>query len=259
MHGGEAMSELVQVETHGALALVALNRPEKRNALSPDLLEALHRHLAALAADPKLHVLILYGQGPGFCAGADLALLEAARKEKNFEAFARAEDLLQESVKLLATSPKITMAAMHGFVFGAGLDLALACDLRVAAAGTQLAANNVRLGLVPDGGATWALPRLIGLGPAMAMLLSGDPLEAEGAYRLGLIHKRVHAGRHVEEAVAWGQELARCCWEAHAAVKRLARVDPRLTLEAALKEEREAQKRLFQDGTKPSPSGHTPS
>lgn len=245
------MDELVRVETHGPLALVALNRPEKRNALDPEMLRQLHRRLSELSQDPSVHVLILYGEGPGFCAGADVGLLEKARRDKDFQSFAEAEELLQECVKLLATCPKITMAAMHGFVLGSGLDLVLACDLRVASAGTQLAANNVRLGLVPDGGATWALPRLIGLGPAMAMLLSGEPVEAEGAYRLGLIHKRVHAGRHVEEAVAWGSELARCCWEAHAAIKRLARVDPRLTLEAALKEEREAQKRLFENGLPP--------
>lgn len=253
------MDQFVRVETHGALALVALNRPEKRNALHPEMLRQLHQHLTQLSQDPAIHVIILYGEGAGFCAGADVTLLEQARKEHDFSTFSEAEDLLQECVKLLATCPKITMAAMHGFVLGSGLDLALACDLRVAAAGTQLAANNVRLGLVPDGGATWALPRLIGLGPAMAMLLSGDPVEAEGAYRLGLIHKRVHAGRHVEEAVAWGGELARCCWEAHAAIKRLARVDPRLTLEAALKEEREAQKRLFEDGLPPRSAGRTPS
>ncbi|MEW5878109.1 MAG: enoyl-CoA hydratase/isomerase family protein [Acidobacteriota bacterium] len=253
------MEELVRVETHGSLALVALNRPEKRNALNPLMLQQLHQHLLQLSQDPTVHVIILYGEGAGFCAGADLALLEQARKENNFQAFSEAEELLQECVRLLATCPKITMAAMHGFVLGSGLDLALACDLRVAAAGTQIAANNVRLGLVPDGGATWALPRLIGLGPAMAMLLSGDPVEAEGAYRLGLIHKRVHAGRHLEEAAAWGGELARCCWGAHAAIKRLARVDPRLTLEAALKEEREAQKRLFEDGLPSRSAGRTPS
>jgi 2-(1,2-epoxy-1,2-dihydrophenyl)acetyl-CoA isomerase len=243
------MSELVQRETHDALAMVGLNRPEKRNALTPEMLEQLHAALFELSRDEKVHVIVLYGKGEGFCSGADLALLEKVKQEQDFQSFARAEDLLQECVKLLASAPKITMAAMHGFVLGAGFDLALACDLRVAAAGTQLAASNVRLGLVPDGGATWALPRLIGLGPAMAMLLSGEPVEAEGAYRLGLVHKRVHAGRHLEEAVAWGQELARCCWEAHAAIKRLARVDPRLTLEAALKEEREAQKRLFEQGS----------
>jgi enoyl-CoA hydratase/carnithine racemase len=243
------MSDLVRVERHNALALVALNRPEKRNAFTPEMLDSLARLLGQLAEERAIHVIILYGEGPGFSSGADLALLEKARKENDFQAFARAEDSLQECVKLLATCAKITMAALHGFALGAGLDLALACDLRVAAAGTHLAANNVRLGLVPDGGATWALPRLIGLGPAMAMLLSGEPVEAEGAYRLGLIHKRVHAGRHLEEAVAWGNQLATCCWEAHAAIKRLARVDPRLTLEAALKEEREAQKRLFANGS----------
>ncbi len=253
------MPNLIRMETHNALALVAFNRPEKRNALTPEMLEQLAGSLRDAAQRKDIHVIVLYGEGPGFSSGADLELLEKVKRENGLPIFAKAEDALQECVKLLATCPKITMAAMHGFVLGSALDLALACDLRVAAAGTQMAASNVRLGLVPDGGATWALPRLIGLGPAMAMLLSGEPVEAEGAYRLGLIHKRVHAGKHLEEAVAWANELARCCWEAHAAIKRLARVDPRLTLEAALKEEREAQKRLFEDSSPLRYSGGQPS
>jgi enoyl-CoA hydratase len=142
----------------------------------------------------------------------------------------------------------VTIAATHGFVVGPGLDLALACDLRVAEAGTRFASEYVHNGLVPDGGGTWALPRLIGLGPAMAMLLSGDPLDAEGAYRLGLIHRRVPLGRHLKEARAWAEELATHSLAAQVAIKRLARIDPRLTLDAALKEEREAQRRLLQGG-----------
>ncbi|MFN3413889.1 MAG: enoyl-CoA hydratase/isomerase family protein, partial [Thermoanaerobaculum sp.] len=81
MHGGDAMDELVRVETHGSLALVALNRPEKRNALNPEMLRQLYQRLAQLSQDQAIHVIILYGEGAGFCAGADVALLEQARKE----------------------------------------------------------------------------------------------------------------------------------------------------------------------------------
>ena len=148
---------------------------------------------------------------------------------------------------------------MHGFALGAGLDLALTCDLRLAASGTQLACNYVNHGLVPTGGATWSLPRLIGLGPAMAMLLSGDPMDAEGAYRLGLLHRRVPHGRHLDEALRWAEELAQRSLPAQAAVKRLARIDPRLTLSAALKEEWDAQRRLLEESEteRSAPSGRS--
>lgn len=242
------MSDLVRHRKLGPLAEVEINRPEQRNALDHATLQALLATLSVACHDDETHVIVLHGAGEGFCAGADLTLLSSLGTTADPVAeFMPACDTFQQAIHLLATSQKVTIAAVHGFVLGAGLDLALACDLRLAAAGTQLACSYVRYGLVPDGGATWALPRLIGLGPAMAMLLSGDPVDAEGAYRLGLIHRRVVLGKHVEEARRWGEELAERSLTAQSAIKRLARVDPRLTLSAALKEEKEAQRRLLDE------------
>jgi len=240
--------DLVLVRPDEGVTSVQLNRPGSRNALDLPLLEELLARLTAVCLDNTTHVLILHGAGDGFCAGADLSLIAGVASTTDpVAAFNPACETFQKVIHLLATSPKVTVAALHGFALGAGLDLALACDLRLAAAGTQLACSYVRYGLVPDGGATWALPRLIGLGPAMAMLLSGDPVDTEGAYRLGLIHRRVANGRHLEEAQHWAADLSQRSRAAQAAIKRLARVDPRLTLSAALKEEREAQRRLLAD------------
>jgi len=242
------MPDLVTLARDGAIFEITLNRPERRNALDLPCLLELRARFNEAAQDPAAHVIVLHGAGEGFCAGADLGLLsEIAGRDNPIAAFQPAIEAFQEVVHGLATAPKITIAAMHGFAQGSGLDLALACDLRLAASGTQLACNYVNHGLVPTGGATWALPRLIGLGPAMAMLLSGDPMDAEGAYRLGLIHRRVSAGKHVEEALRWAAELAQRSRAAQAAVKRLARIDPRLTLSAALKEEWDAQRRLLDE------------
>ncbi len=242
------MAELVRYTVNGCLAEIELNRPNQRNALDQPTLEALLVAVSRACRETQAHAIILHGAGDGFCAGADLNVLAAlGTTAEPVAAFMPACDTFQQTVHLLATAPKVTIAAVHGFVLGAGLDLSLACDLRVAAAGTQFACSFVRYGLVPDGGSTWALPRLIGLGPAMAMLLTGDPVDAEGAYRLGLIHRRVAAGKHLDEGRRWGNELAQRSLPAQTAIKRLARVDPRLTLSAALKEEKEAQRRLLEE------------
>jgi len=242
------MTERVRYSQNGRLAEIEIHRPEQRNALDRPTIDALFEAVSRACQAEQAHAIVLHGAGDGFCAGADLEVLSSLAADANpLAAFMPACETFQQTVHLLATAPKVTIAALHGFALGAGLDLALACDLRVAAAGTQLACSYVRYGLVPDGGATWALPRLIGLGPAIAMLLSGDPMDAEGAYRLGLIHRRVPAGKHLEEARRWGEELAQRSLAAQTAIKRLARVDPRLTLSAALKEEKEAQRRLFEE------------
>lgn len=242
------MVDLVSVSRADSTLRIMLNRPERRNALDLPTLQALLAAVTGASRDSTLHVIVLHGAGQGFCSGADLDAIRAVLGEADGVAKMQAAvDTLQQVVHGLATMPKITIAALHGFALGSGLDLALACDLRIAASGTQLACSHVNHGLVPTGGATWSLPRLIGLGPAMAMLLSGDPMDAEGAYRLGLIHRRVPHGQHVEEATRWAGELSHRSLVAQAAVKRLARIDPRLTLSAALKEEWDAQRRLLED------------
>ena len=243
------MSDLVQVQRHGKVVDLMLNRPAQRNALDLPTVETLWAQLQAAVQDPEVHVMVLHGAGEGFCSGLDPALLRAmAGGDDPMTTLLPVVEITQRVIALLATAPKVTIGACHGYVLGLGLDLSLAYDLRVATAGTRFATECVHYGLLPEGGGTWALPRLIGLGPAMAMLLSGDPVDAEGAYRLGLIHRRVALGRHVHEARRWGEELATSSLAAQVAIKRLARVDPRLTLDAALKEEKEALRRLLLAG-----------
>lgn len=243
------MSELVLVQRHGKVIDLMLNRPERHNALDLSTVETLWAQLQAAVQEPDVHVIVLHGAGEGFCAGLDPELLHAmARGEDPLGTLLPVVEITQRVIASLATAPKVTVAACHGYVLGIGLDLALACDLRMATAGTRFATECVHYGLLPEGGGTWSLPRLIGLGPAMAMLLSGDPVDAEGAYRLGLIHRRVALGRHLDEALRWGEELAKSSLAAQVAIKRLARVDPRLTLDAALKEEKEALRRLLLAG-----------
>lgn len=242
------MADQILLQHDGPVTQVVLNRAERRNALDRALLEELLAALREVVARPEGHVVVLHGAGSGFCSGADLDLITSrAECEDPGESFLPCVDLFQQIVFLLATAPRVTVAAVHGFALGAGFDLAIACDLRVAAVGTQFASSYVRHGLVPDGGGTWSLPRLIGLGPALAMLLSGDPVDTEGAYRLGLIHRRTWPGQHVTEALRWAAELAQRSRAAQAAIKRLARVDPRMTLSAALKEEQETQRRIVRE------------
>lgn len=243
------MADLVLVQRRGKVTDVKLDRPDSHNALTLDLVEELWARLQVEVQSPDVHVIVVHGAGEGFCVGLDRELLGAmADGADPAQTLLPVVEITQRVIGLLATAPKVTVAACHGFVLGIGLDLALACDLRVATAGTRFASECVQLGLLPQGGSTWSLPRLIGLGPAMAMLLSGDPVDAEGAYRLGLIHRRVPLGRHLDEALRWAGELSATSLAAQVAVKRLARVDPRLTLDAALKEEKEALRRLLLAG-----------
>lgn len=243
------MSKLVTLEKRGAVIEVVINRPDRSNALDKTVLDELIQALEKALAQAQFHAIVLHGTGAGFSAGIDLSPLADLPEGADAAAsFLPTIESLQQAVSMLATAHKITIAAVHGFVLGAGLDLALACDLRLAAAGTQFACNHVHFGMVPDGGATWSLPRLIGLGPSMAMLLSGDPLDTEGAYRLGLIHRRVALEKHVTEALRWAEDLSSHPLAAQVAIKRLARIDPRLTLSAALKEEKESQRRLLLAG-----------
>jgi enoyl-CoA hydratase/carnithine racemase len=243
------MSNLVLLQDKGAVTEVILNRPERSNALDKATLDELVAALGSALARGETHTILLHGHGTGFCGGVDLEPLAALPAGADASgAFMPTVEALQQAITMLATAHKVTIAAVHGFVLGAGLDLALACDLRIAAAGTRFACNHVQYGLVPDGGATWSLPRLIGLGPSMALLLSGDALDAEGAYRLGLIHRRVALDKHVTEAMHWAEELSHHPLAAQVAIKRLARIDPRLTLSAALKEEKESQRRLLVTG-----------
>ena len=186
---------------------VTLNRPRQHNALDPDLIGRLETVLRESASDDDVRVLVLSGGRRAFCFGADLKDLP-----RDPEARGSALDSIlprfQTMIVRLAHYHAPTIAAIGGFATGAGLDLALACDLRVAASTAKLSSAFVRMGLVPDGGGTYRLPRIVGLGRAFEILYGTQPLPAEKALEMGLVNRVVAAADLESETLALARSIA---------------------------------------------------
>jgi len=176
----------VLIAREGPLAVLTLNRPEKRNAIDRAMVEALHAALDQLAEDPELGCLILTGAGEqAFAAGADIAEL---RERGRFDALAGINSRLFHKVEQFPTP---VIAAIRGWALGGGCELALACDLRVAGESARFGQPEVSLGILPGAGASQRLPRLVGLGVAKELIFTGRIIDAAEALRIGLVSRVV--------------------------------------------------------------------
>ena len=195
---------LVEVSVSDGVADVVLNRPEARNAIDVPLGRALAEALDALAAREDVRALVLSGAGgKAFAAGADVAEL---RERTHREALGGFHARLFQQVE---DFPHPTVAALEGFALGGGLELALACDLRVASASARLGLPEVTLGIMPGAGGTWRLPRLVGLGRAKELVLTGRLLGAEEAAALGLVERTCAEGDAHAQAHVLARDIAR--------------------------------------------------
>lgn len=194
------------VDVRGPVAVVTLNRPEKLNALTMAMRRRLGEVVEGLAADDGVRVVVLAGAGPrAFCAGADLTELGGRTLDSEL---APEADLRRRLPRLLETIDKPTIAALHGHVLGAGLELAMACTIRVAASDARLGLPEVKRGVIPGSGGTQRLQRLCGLGWTLDLVLSGRSLSAAEASQIGLVTRVVPEGQAVAAAVALAQEMA---------------------------------------------------
>ncbi|HEX2567732.1 MAG TPA: enoyl-CoA hydratase-related protein [Burkholderiales bacterium] len=175
---------MVELESSGGVARVFLSRPEKANALSTAFLEELFQAIAKLKGDPDLRVVVLAGRGKAFCGGADVNELKTL-DESSAPAFV---EKIHRVCRELRALPVPVVAQLHGAVIGAGLEIAAACDLRVAAEGTKFSMPEVKIG-IPSVVEAALLPRLMGSGRAAWMVLTGEPIDARRAYEWGLIEK----------------------------------------------------------------------
>jgi enoyl-CoA hydratase len=188
------------------IGVLTVNRPEKLNALSNELIEELGNFLDDVEDDVELRVLVITGEGEkAFVAGADIqelvdrdALMGRKVSRKRQTAFSRIENL---------TIPVI--AAVNGYALGGGLELALACSIRICSDKAQFGAPEVKLGIIPGDGGTQRLPRLVGLGRAMEMVLTGDFIDAEEAYRIGLANQVVPHEELMGKAMELAQKIAK--------------------------------------------------
>lgn len=177
-----AFSTLVY-EVDGPVARITLNRPEVLNAYNTAMRDELTEALSAVRDDSDLRVLVLGGAGRAFCAGADLTEFGTAPSP----IAARQLRFARDPWNLLEDLPVPSIAALHGYAFGSGLEMALLCDLRVAAEGTELAMPEVRWGLMPAAGGTQTLPRMCRMGRALELVLTGRRIGATEALRYGLV------------------------------------------------------------------------
>ncbi len=238
---GETAGPLI-VEKRAGYWVLTLNRPAKLNAFDGALHAALFGALEEAKADPGCRALLLTGAGRGFCAGQDLA--EPGLTGPDADLRAVIERGWNRLIRALRDLPKPVVCAVGGTAAGAGASIAFACDITLAAEDAKFSQAFIRIGLVPDSGATWTLPRLVGPARARALAMLGDTVSGTDAAAMGMVWRAVPAERLMEEAHATCARLARLPAGALAAIKRVLDAGEGNTLDAQLTLERDEQARL---------------
>ena len=233
-------SILVSLEA-GVLA-ITLNRPDKLNAFNSQMHQELRKALERAADEPEVRALLLTGAGRGFCAGQDLS-------ERTVDPGAAPIDLsvsvgshYNPLVRRLRALPKPIVCAVNGVAAGAGANIALACDLVLAARSASFVQSFTKIGLVPDSGGSYFLPRRVGAARAMGLALLGEKLSAEEAERWGLIWKAVEDGNLLEEAKAIATQLAAGPTKGYGLLKKALHASEGNSLDAQLDLERDLQR-----------------
>ncbi len=204
------MTDLLQSLENGVLTLT-MNRPDRRNALSREMLDAMMTALRDAADNPEVGAILLTGAGGAFCAGGDVkGFAEGGGANKSMGAEDAANNLRNrmETARLLHEIPKPTIAAIPGAAAGAGLSLAMACDLRIAAAGAKLTTAFAKVGLSGDFGGSWFMTRIVGAARARELYYLSDVLLAEEAEKIGLVNRVVPPEALANEAKALAERLA---------------------------------------------------
>ncbi|WP_295047078.1 oxepin-CoA hydrolase, alternative type [uncultured Paracoccus sp.] len=229
----------ISIEDRGDHLLVTLDDAARRNALSPSMHPVLRDALDRAAAEDRLGAVVLTGAGSYFCAGGDLNAL-AQRAELSRDERRALIDELHTTIRAIRACPRPVIAAVEGGAAGAGLSIALACDLLVAAENATFAAAYVRVGLVPDGGLTASLARRVPASFAARMCLTGDPVTAPVLAGLGVVTDLCPPGQAVVRAAELAARLAQGPAQAQAAIKRLLAEAGRNDFDDQLDHERDA-------------------
>ncbi|TMF87733.1 MAG: enoyl-CoA hydratase [Chloroflexi bacterium] len=220
---------VLDVSLENGVQWLRLNRPESMNAVNAELRAALAAAVRDAERSPEVRVVVVTGSGRAFCSGADVR--EFASREGAVEAISGEYERILTGLR---TMPKPVIAALNGVAAGIGASIAMACDLRYATPEAALVEAFVKIGLTPDGGATWFLPRFIGTAKAFEIMYTGDPLPAADAERFGLYNRVVPADSLEETVRDLAQALARGPAMALAAAKRSVNFSVNSTFEEAL-------------------------
>lgn len=228
MFGKRAFSSSrVQIEVSDSIAVVRLTRPEKMNALDMDMFRAVRDAALEVRDDRSVRCVVVHGDGRAFCAGLDVkSVMAPLEARKNTEELLErregaAANLAQEVSYLWRTVPCPVIAAVHGVCLGGGFQIALGCDVRVAAEKTKFSIMEAKWGLIPDMGASLCLRELVNRDVALELTTTGRVFDAEEALKLGLATRVVPEGQHFESAMETARAIARGSPDASAAAKRL--------------------------------------
>ncbi len=225
--------QYIKVEREDSTLIVTLNRPDKLNALSSELTGEVVQALEPIKTDEGIRAIIITGGPKVFAAGADLSKMQTATAVDMYS-----RNLAADMWTTVAAMPQPTIAAVAGYALGGGCELAMACDLRIAADNAKFGQPEISVGIYPGAGGTQRLSRLIGLGRAKELVFMGDQINAEDAYRFGLANKVVPVDSLMDEAKAWAKKLATKPPFTLKIVKQVMDEGYDLSLEAALRLER---------------------
>jgi len=229
----------------GAIATLVLNRPERMNSLNNELAGALIAALERLANDASVNVVVLTGAGRAFCAGGDLGLIGKGRERGDANELSPLLRAGMQAVLKIRTMPQPVIAAVNGAAAGAGMNIALAADIRISAEEAMFGQNFAKVGLFPDYGGTYFLPQLVGPSKAAEMFYTGDMIDASAALRLGIVSRVVPAAQLETEVRTLAQKIAEGPQLSIRAAKQVLFANEKPALVAALEKEVEHQMKCF--------------
>jgi 2-(1,2-epoxy-1,2-dihydrophenyl)acetyl-CoA isomerase len=242
------MGETIIFDVADGVATITLNRPDKLNAFTVRMHEELAEALDDAAREPAIRALLVTGAGRGFCAGQDLSERKSTPDGPPPDLGASIERWYNPLARRLRALEKPVVCAVNGVAAGAGANLALCCDIVLAARSATFIQAFARIGLVPDAGGTWLLPRLVGQARALGLALLGDKLTAEQAADWGLIWQVVDDAALMDEARSLARRLAQAPTATLGLIKRAINVAPTNTLDAQLDLERDLQREAGRTG-----------
>ncbi len=243
-----AKSLLYDFDSETSVATITLNRPERLNALTFEVYTELRDTFRALDIEPDVRAIIITGSGRGFCSGGDVEDIIGALFERDYKGLLEFTQMTCDLILAIRECRRPVIGALNGTVAGAGAVIATACDVRIASETAKIAYLFTKVGLSgADMGASWLLPRIIGLGRATELLMSGDFIAADEAFRIGLYNRVVPAETVLAEARAFAEKLAAGPSYALGVTKESLNLEATLDLHSALDAEAEAQAVCMQD------------
>lgn len=236
---------LILTETLEGVTTITLNRPDKLNAFTGTMREDLLAALTSAGQDPACRVVVITGAGRAFCAGGDIEYMSRLREQRDTEGLRKLLDAGARIVMAIRTLAQPVIASVNGVAAGAGCNLALACDIRIASKAARFSESFVKIGLHPDWGGSWLLPRIAGSSRAMEMMMTGRMIDADEALRCGIADRLVDASELAAQTTDLARAIASGPPIAIQAIKRAVRNATRTTLEEQLALETEHQLAAF--------------